>query len=56
MLIAAFIGAMLAEQEASRRALLPPRYLWVRWGFTLVAVAMLVTVLTLRLLDQTIRF
>lgn len=56
VLIAAYIGAVLVEQEADRRDLLPPRYLWLRWGFTLVAVAMMVTVLTLRLLGQTIMF
>ncbi len=54
LLIAAYIAAVLVEQEAGRRNLLPPRYLWVRWGFTVVAVAMLVTVVTLRLLGQTI--
>ena len=56
VLIAAYIGAVLVEQEAGRRGLLPPRYLWLRWGFTVVAVAMMVTVLTLRLLGQTISF
>ncbi len=56
LLIAAYIGAVLAEREAAKRELLPPRYLWLRWGFTLVAVAMMVTVLTLRLLGQTIVF
>ena len=56
VLIAAYIGAVLAEQRAAALALLPPRYLWLRWGFTVPAVAMLVTVLTLRLLGQTIRF
>lgn len=56
LLIAAYIAAVLVEQEAGRRNLLPPRYLWVRWGFTVVAVAMLVTVVTLRLLGQTISF
>ena len=50
VLIAAYIGAVLVEQEAAKRDLLPPRYLWLRWGFTLVAVAMMITVLTLRLL------
>jgi heme exporter protein D len=35
---------------------MPHRYLWLRWGFTVVAVAMLVTVTTLRLLGQTIAF
>lgn len=56
LLIAAYIGGVLVEQEAGRRNLLPSRYLWVRWGFTVVAVAMLVTVVTLRLLGQTISF
>lgn len=56
LLIAAYIAAVLVEQEAGRRNLLPPRYLWVRWGFTVVAVAMLVTVVTLRLLGQTVSF
>jgi Protein of unknown function (DUF3429) len=56
MLIAGYIGAVLLEREAGRRDLLPPRYLWLRWGFTLVAVAMMITVLTLRLLGQTTSF
>ena len=56
VLIAAYIGAVLVEQQAERRDLLPPRYLLVRWGFTLVAVAMMVTVLTLRLLGQSVIF
>ena len=34
LLIAAYIGAVLVEHEAARRDLLPPRYLWLRWGFT----------------------
>jgi hypothetical protein len=55
VLIAAYIGTVLVEHEAGRRDLLPPRYLWVRWGFTLVAVAMMVTVLSLRLLGETVR-
>lgn len=56
VLIAAYIGTVLVEQGAGRRNLLPPRYLWLRWGFTLVAVAMMVTVLTLHLLGQTVSF
>jgi hypothetical protein len=56
VLIAAYIGAVLFEQQAAKRGLLPPHYLWLRWGFTVVAIAMLVTVLTLRLLGQTIVF
>jgi hypothetical protein len=56
VLIVAYIATVLAEHEAGRRNLLPPRYLWVRWGFTVVAVAMLVTVMTLRLAGLTISF
>jgi hypothetical protein len=56
VLISAYIGAVLVEQEAGKRELLPPRYLLLRWGFTLVAVAMMITVLTLRLLGQTVGF
>lgn len=54
LLIAAYIAALVAEHHAARRFVLPSRYLWLRWGFTAVAVAMLTTVLTLRLLGQTI--
>jgi hypothetical protein len=54
LLIVAYIAALLAEHHAARRLLLPARYLWLRWGFTIVTVAMLTTVLTLRLLGQTI--
>jgi hypothetical protein len=54
VLIAAYIGMVLIEHEAARRQLLPPRYLWLRWSFTVVAVAMMVTVLTLHLLGQKI--
>jgi hypothetical protein len=54
LLIVAYIAAILAEHHAARQFVLPARYLWLRWGFTVVAVAMLTTVLTLRLLGQTI--
>jgi hypothetical protein len=54
LLIAAYIAALVAEHHAADRLALPTRYLWLRWGFTVIAVAMLTTVLTLRLLGQTI--
>jgi hypothetical protein len=54
MLIVAYIAVLVAEHHSGRRFELPSRYLWLRWGFTIVAVAMLTTVLTLRLLGQTI--
>jgi hypothetical protein len=53
VLIVGFIGTVVAEHQASRRMLLqPPGYIWLRWGLTVVVAAMLVTVLTLRLLGQ----
>jgi len=54
LLIAAYVAAILLEQQAARGSLLPGHYLWLRWAFTVVALAMLVTVLTLRLLGQTV--
>jgi Protein of unknown function (DUF3429) len=56
VLIAAYIGMVLVEHRAASPEVVPPRYLWLRWGFTIVAVAMMVTVLTLHLLGQTINF
>ena len=54
VLIAGYILAMAAEHQGGQQGLLPQRYLWLRWTFTIVAVAMLTTVVTLRLLGQTI--
>lgn len=54
LLIVAYVGAMIVEQRAARRGLLPGRYLWLRWGFVIVALGMLVTVLALRLLGQSV--
>jgi Protein of unknown function (DUF3429) len=54
VLIAGYISALIIELQFSARVLFPARYMMVRWGFTFVAVAMLTTVLTLRLLGQTI--
>jgi uncharacterized protein DUF3429 len=57
LLIAAYIGAVLVEHRAASYSdAIPPRYLWLRWGFTIPATAMLATVATLRLLGQTIEF
>jgi hypothetical protein len=56
VLIAASVAMIFGERAADRRGLLPPGYLWLRYGFTVVSVAMLTTVLTLRLLRQTIVF
>ncbi len=53
VLIAGFIATIVVEHQASRRMYIPQAgYIWLRWGLTVVVVAMLVTVLTLRVLGQ----
>ncbi|HXT78999.1 MAG TPA: DUF3429 domain-containing protein [Acetobacteraceae bacterium] len=56
LLIAGYLATMIIEHEARRHVAYPARYLWLRWAFTIVAVAMLTTALTLRLFGQTIVF
>jgi hypothetical protein len=55
-LIVGYLLTVLAEHRAARRALVPPRYVWVRWGFSVVAMVMMVMVLVLRGVGQTIVF
>jgi len=50
VLIVGFIGTLAVEARAGRLGLVPPGYLWLRWGLSIVVVAVLVTVLVLRLL------
>jgi hypothetical protein len=50
VLAAAFVATALGEQRASAETALPQGYMLLRWGLTLIAVAMLVTVLTVRVL------
>ncbi len=53
VLIAGFIATVVVEHQASRRMLMQPAsYIWLRWGLTVVVCAMLITVLTLRLLGR----
>ncbi len=55
LLAAGFIGTMVAEHQGVQRGFAMPRgYLWLRWGLTVVVVAMLATVLTLRLLGVSV--
>ena len=54
LLIAAYIATLAVEHRFAGRFVLPSGYVWLRWGFTIVAVAMMTTVVTLRLLGQTI--
>jgi hypothetical protein len=49
ILIAGFIATNVAEQSGYRRGWVPVRYLWLRWILTVIVVAILVTVLVLRL-------
>jgi hypothetical protein len=50
VLIAGFAAAVLTEARLKRDGLVPTGYMWLRWGQSLVVVAILVTVLTVRLL------
>ena len=56
VLIPGYLATVLTEHRAARRLLVPPRYVWLRWGFSLVAVAMMAMVLILRGVGQTIVF
>jgi hypothetical protein len=49
-------GAVLAEHRAGHLASLPRPYGWLRWGFAAIAVAMLTTVLMIRVTGSTIVF
>src|SRR5271163_214028 len=55
VLTAGFIGTALGEHRAAGQdQTVPSSYLWLRWALTVVAAAMLITVLTVRLLGATI--
>ena len=56
VLIGGYVVTLLMERQAGLHAALPRQYVWIRWGFTLVAVAMMTTVLVLRLFGRTIVF
>jgi hypothetical protein len=46
----------LTEHRAARRLLVPSGYVWIRLGFSVIAVVMMVMVLVLRGVGQTIVF
>lgn len=52
VLIAGFLAMAVVEHRATARGLMPTHYMWLRWALTACVVAMLVTVLTMRLLGQ----
>lgn len=56
LLIVGYLATVLTEHRAARLLLVPPRYVWLRWGVTLVALVMMVMVLILRSLGKTIVF
>lgn len=56
ILIFGHIVAVMIEHQAGLLADLPRPYAWLRWGFAGVAVAMLTTVLMLRITGSTIVF
>ena len=52
VLIAGFVATVLTEARLHRGGLVPSGYMWLRWACSVVAVAILVTVLTVRLLHR----
>ncbi|WP_428536124.1 DUF3429 domain-containing protein [Rhodopila sp.] len=56
VLIIGYLATVLAEHRAARLLLVPARYVWIRWAFSLVAVVMMALVLILRGVGQTVVF
>jgi hypothetical protein len=56
VLIVGYLATVLTEHRAAARLLVPSGYVWMRWGFSVVAVIMMAMVLILRGLGQTIVF
>jgi hypothetical protein len=56
VLIIGYLATVLTEHRAAQRLLVPSRYVWTRWGFSVVAVVMMAMVLILRGIGQTIVF
>jgi hypothetical protein len=56
VLILGYLATVLTEHRAAQRLLVPQGYVWMRWGFSVVAVVMMVIVLVLRGVGQTIVF
>lgn len=56
VLIVGHLVTVVTESQLRRRGLMPPGYMWLRWGLSIVMVVVLVTVLTLRLVGARIIF
>jgi hypothetical protein len=56
VLILGYLATVLTEHRAAQRLLVPRRYVWIRWGFSAVAVVAMAMVLILRGIGQTVVF
>jgi hypothetical protein len=56
VLIVGYLATVLTEHRAAQRLLVPSRYVWMRWAFSVVAMVMMVMVIVLRGVGQTIVF
>ena len=54
VLIAGYVATVVTEWELRRRSMMPAGYMALRWGLSVVVVAILVTVLVLRLIGAKI--
>ena len=48
VLTAGFIATTVVEAQAARRGLMPQRYMWLRWGLSIIVVVCLVSVSLIR--------
>lgn len=55
-LILGYLATILTEQRACALGLVPAHYVWLRWGVSAVALAMMVMVVVLRGIGQTVAF
>lgn len=56
VLIIGYLATVLTEHKAARLQLVPLHYVWMRWVFSAVSIAMMAMVLILRGIGQTIVF
>jgi hypothetical protein len=56
VLVLGYLATVLTEHRAAQRLLVPSGYVWIRWGFSVVAMVVMVMVLVLRGIGQTVVF
>ncbi|MGH7119829.1 MAG: DUF3429 domain-containing protein [Acetobacteraceae bacterium] len=56
LLIAGFIAVVVVEAAGHRRLWVPPGYMWLRWILSIIVIAILITVLVLRLIGARLLF